>query len=169
MVEAVISLARTVLSYHLSGMQSRLVVGGVGQPNITTKLATLVKHVIIKAGEATEKVLCKCELLPILTQSVCRMKGEEYSMDCIKFLHSKYTECASLMAKLEWCVGEIYREMDKAASQGATWSDMAVHSMAVRVRTILMILLTSVVTPFGTGEETDFDLTGRADPLASQF
>ena len=56
MVEAVLSLARTVLCY-LSGMQTSLVGGGVGQPNITAKLATLFKHIIIKAGGATEKVL----------------------------------------------------------------------------------------------------------------
>ena len=59
-VETVLSLARIMMCY-LSGMQTSLVGGGVGQPNITAMLATLVKHIIIKAGEATEKVLCKRE------------------------------------------------------------------------------------------------------------
>ena len=43
-VETVLSFARTMLCY-LSGMQTSLVGGGVGQPNITAKLATLVKHI----------------------------------------------------------------------------------------------------------------------------
>ena len=79
-VETVLSFARTMLCY-LSGMQTSLVGGGVGQPNITAMLATLVKHIIIKAGEATEKVLCKREtrsgeLVAILNQWVWLMEGE---------------------------------------------------------------------------------------------
>jgi len=115
------SLARIMMCY-LSGMQTSLVGGGVGQPNITAMLATLVKHIIIKAGEATEKVLCKREtrrgeLVAILNQWVWLMEGEEYSIDCFKFLYSKVIECASLMAKLEWCVGDICREKDNATRQ----------------------------------------------------
>ena len=45
------------------------------------------------------------------------MEGEEYSMDCFKFLYSKVIECAFLMAKLEWCVSDICREKDNATSQ----------------------------------------------------
>ena len=75
---------------YLSVVQSRLVGGGVRQPNISTKLATLVKQILSKAGEATEKVLCKREsrsgeLLPILHQWFCLMKGDVYSPVCFKF------------------------------------------------------------------------------------
>jgi len=80
-VETVLSLARIMMCY-LSGMQTSLVGGGVvGQPTITAKLATLVKHIIIKAGDATEKVLCKREtrrgeLVAILNQWVWLIEGE---------------------------------------------------------------------------------------------
>ena len=154
-VETVLSLARTMMCY-LSGMQTSLVGGGVGQPNITAKLATLVKHIIIKAGEASEKVLCKREtrrgeLVAILNQWVWLMEGEEYSMDCFKFLYSKVIECASLMAKLEWCVGDKVVRNGNASNGSASkdpfdeFDDFSSDSI-------------------GTGEETDFDLTGQADP-----
>ena len=154
-VETVLSLARTMMCY-LSGMQTSLVGGGVGQPNITAKLATLVKHIIIKAGEASEKVLCKRETRPgelvaILNQWVWLMEGEEYSMDCFKFLYSKVIECASLMAKLEWCVGDKVVRNGNASNGSASkdpfdeFDDFSSDSI-------------------GTGEETDFDLTGQADP-----
>eukprot|EP00092_Neocalanus_flemingeri_P036466 GFUD01039708.1.p1 GENE.GFUD01039708.1~~GFUD01039708.1.p1 ORF type:complete len:2472 (+),score=743.58 GFUD01039708.1:84-7418(+) len=123
-VEAAISLARTVLCY-LSGLQARLTGGGVGQLDltITCKLATLVRHILAKVGEATEKVLSKWEtrsgeLLPILTEWINLMRGEGYSKDYIKFLHSKDTERTSLVSKLEWCVANICQSRDKPASQG---------------------------------------------------
>ena len=57
-------------SGSLSGMQSKLVVGGVGQSNITTKLATLAKHIIIKAesGPSSAARLAQNLLTVILRQ-----------------------------------------------------------------------------------------------------
>ena len=48
----------------LSGMLSSLVVGGIEQSNTTTKVATLVKHIISKVKRESRSV----ELLPNLNQ-----------------------------------------------------------------------------------------------------
>ena len=167
-VETVLSLARTMMCY-LSGMQTSLVGGGVGQPTITAKLATLVKHIIIKAGEASEKVLCKRETRPgelvaILNQWVWLMEGEEYSMDCFKFLYSKVIECASLMAKLEWCVSDNCREKDNATSQVGKVVRNGNASNGSARKDPFDDFDDFSNDSIGTGEETDFDLTGQADP-----
>ena len=75
-------------------------------------------------------------------------------MDCFKFLYSKVIECASLMAKLEWCVGDICREKvvrNGNASNGSASKDPFDDFDDFSSDSI------------GTGEETDFDLTGQAD------
>ena len=85
-------------------------------------------------------------------------------MACFSFLYSKVIECNSLMAKLEGCLGDICREKDNATSQvGKVIRNGNASNGSARE------------DPFddfddfssdsiGTGEETDFDLTGQADP-----
>ena len=132
----------------LSGMLSSLVVGGIEQSNTTTKVATLVKHIISKVKRESRSV----ELLPNLNQWFSLIRGKEYRMDCINFLHSKDTE-----SKLEWCVGDICMEKDRVAIQVGNIGRAANGSVSE--------------DPFDafcsdsieTAEETDFDKTGKAN------
>ena len=84
-------------------------------------------------------------------------------MDCFKFLHSKVTECASLMAKLE-CVGDICRKKYNATSQVVKVVRNGNASNGSASNDPFDDFDDFSSDSIGTGEETDFDLTVQADP-----
>ena len=85
-------------------------------------------------------------------------------MDCFKFLYSKVIECASLMAKLEWCVSDNCREKDNATSQVGKVVRNGNASNGSARKDPFDDFDDFSNDSIGTGEETDFDLTGQADP-----
>ena len=81
-------------------------------------------------------------------------------MDCFKFLYSKVIECASLMAKLEWCVSDNCREKDSQVGKVVRNGNASNGSASKDPFDDFEDFSSDSI---GTGEETDFDLTGQAD------
>ncbi len=78
-------------------------------------------------------------------------------MDCFKFLYSKVIECASLMAKLEWCVSDNCREKDNATSQVGKVVRNGNASNGSASKDPFDDFDDFSSDSIGTGEETDFE------------